>query len=92
MSYIIKSFEVRDINAAEARYLEHMENIDYDSEFCCGSSNENDDFDISLAKISKWSEHLPPVQIMEFYMLYSQSPNFLLPLQVRYSSAPGRVL
>ena len=68
-----EGFEVRDINAAEARYLQHIENmgnIDSDIEFSDGSSDENDDFDseddIALAEISKWSEHLQPVQTMDF--------------------------
>ena len=68
-----EGFEVRDINAGEARYLQHienMENIDSDIEFSDGSSDENDDFDseddIALAEISKWSVHLRPVQTMDF--------------------------
>ena len=68
-----EGFEVRDINAAEARhlqYIENMENIDSDIEFSDGSSDENDDFDseddIALAEISKWSEHIRPVQTMDF--------------------------
>ena len=68
-----EGFEVRDINAGEARYLQHienMENIDSDIEFSDWSSDENYDFDseddIALAEISKWSVHLRPVQTMDF--------------------------
>ena len=51
-----------------------MENIDSDIEFSDGSSDENDDFDSeddsALAEISKWSEHLQPVQTMDFNGLH----------------------
>ena len=69
-----EGFELRDINAAEERYLQKIEalnNIDSDIEFSDVDSNENDGFDseddnVALAEIANWSEELRPVQINNF--------------------------
>jgi hypothetical protein len=59
-------FEIRDVNAAEEKYLQRMEalvDIDSDIEFSDIDSVENsDDFDsdddVALVEFARWSEHL----------------------------------
>jgi hypothetical protein len=67
-------FEIRDVNAAEEKYLQRMEalvDIDSDIEFSDIDSDENsDDFDsdddVALAQFTRWSEHLRPVEMKDF--------------------------
>lgn len=67
-------FELRDINAAEERYLQHIDSlndIDSDIEFSDVDSDENeglnsDDDNVALAEIAKWGDELWPLQINDF--------------------------
>jgi len=58
-------FEIRDVNAAEEKYLQRMEAlVDIDSDE--NSDDFDSDDDVALAEFAKWSEHLRPVEIKDF--------------------------